>query len=82
MLRLGDESILRNFKRPVLLMKGTGSAKFLHQILDSLAKELPDSQVVEMPSGHAPHIVSMGRFLEKLSSFQEIMHTKGIKRQT
>jgi len=61
---------LRAFNRPVLLVKGTGSAKFLHQIIDALAAQFPDAKVVEMPAGHAPHIVSMGRFLEQLAIFQ------------
>ncbi len=52
----------RAFQRPVLV-KGTGSAKFLYQIIDALAVQLPHAQVVEMPTGHAPHIVSMDRFL-------------------
>ncbi len=61
---------LRAFQRPVLLVKGTGSAKFLHQIIDALAVQLPHAQVVEMPAGHAPHIVSMDRFLEQMAEFQ------------
>lgn len=65
-----DTSRMSNFKHPVLLIKGTGSAKFLHQIIDALARQLPNSQVLEMPAGHAPHIVSMDRFLEQLALFQ------------
>lgn len=61
---------LRAFRRPVLLVKGTGSAKFLHQIIDALSTELPRTQVVEMPAGHAPQIVSMDRFLEQMKTFQ------------
>ncbi len=63
---------LHAFKTPVLLVKGTGSAKFLHQIIDALAGQLPNAQVEEMPAGHVPHIVSMDRFLEKLALFQKI----------
>lgn len=66
-----DPSRLHNFTRPVLLVKGTGSAGFLHQIIDSLALQLPDAEVVEMPAGHVPHIISMDRFLDKLAIFQE-----------
>jgi pimeloyl-ACP methyl ester carboxylesterase len=66
----GDPQRLRDFKRSVLLVKGTGSARFLHQIIDALATMLPDTQVVEMPAGHAPHVVSMDRFLERLAIFQ------------
>jgi len=65
-----DPQRLRDFKRPVLLVKGTGSARFLHQIIDALATTLPKAQVVEMPAGHAPQVVSMDRFLERLAIFQ------------
>jgi len=65
-----DIGRLRAFKHPVLLVKGTGSAKFLHQIIDVLAEQFPDAKVVEMPAGHAPHIVSKERFLEQLAIFQ------------
>lgn len=62
---------LQNFKSPVLLVKGTGSAPFLHQIIDNLATYLPNSRVIEMPAGHAPHIVSRERFLDELENFQK-----------
>ncbi len=65
-----DLKRLHAFKRPVLLVKGTGSAKFLHQIIDLLSAELPSAQVVEMPGGHAPQIVSIDRFLEQMKAFQ------------
>ncbi len=70
-----DLKRLRNFNHPVLIVKGTGSATFLHKIADSLASELPESQVTEMPAGHAPHIVSRDRFLSELGKFQD-NHTK------
>jgi pimeloyl-ACP methyl ester carboxylesterase len=54
---------------PVLLVKGTGSSWFLHRIIDHLAERLPHAEVVEWPAGHAPHIVSMEPFLERLRSF-------------
>ena len=65
-----DTTRLQSFRPPVLLFKGTGSAKFLHQIIDALARFLPHAEVVEMPAGHAPQLVSIDRFLEKLESFQ------------
>lgn len=65
-----DTTRLQSFQPPVLLVKGTGSAKFLHQIIDALARFLPHAEAVEMPAGHAPQLVSMDRFLEKLESFQ------------
>jgi pimeloyl-ACP methyl ester carboxylesterase len=69
-----DLARLRTFQRPVLLVKGTDSAGFLHQIIDSLASQLPDAQVVEMPGGHAPQIASMDRFLVQLTFFQNAAH--------
>jgi len=66
-----DTQRLRGFKRPVLLVRGTGSAQFLHQIIHGLATQFPQARVVEMPAGHAPQIVSMGRFLEQLALFQD-----------
>lgn len=65
-----DIGRLRSFRQPVLLVKGTGSARFNHQIIDALDSLLPNAQVVEMPAGHSPHIVSMDQFLERLASFQ------------
>ena len=64
-----DPGRLRSFQPPVLLVKGTDSAKFLHQIIDALGTLLPRNQVIEMPWGHAPHITSRDRFLEQLSLF-------------
>jgi pimeloyl-ACP methyl ester carboxylesterase len=58
------------FRRPVLLVKGTGSHRFLHQIIDVLVSLLPRSQMIEMPGGHSPQIVSLDDFLEKMNAFQ------------
>ncbi len=65
-----DPKRLRAFQRPVLLIKGTGSAGLDHQIIDLLAGQLPETKVVEMQGGHAAHIVSIDRFLEQMSQFQ------------
>lgn len=65
-----DPARLKAFPRPVLLVKGTGSSRFLHQAIDAMASCLPLAKVVEMPAGHAPHIVSMDRFLAALVAFQ------------
>jgi len=62
---------LMAFDRPVLLVKGTGSSHFLHRIIDALASALPRSEVVEFPGGHAPQIVAMDAFLNRLSTFEE-----------
>lgn len=60
---------LRSFHPPVLLLKGTGSAGFLHQIVDTLAANFPRALSIELPAGHGPHIVSLDRFLQILESF-------------
>jgi len=61
---------LRGFHRPVLLFKGTGSAHFLHRIIDALAQTLPDGQVRELPGGHAPQLVAPDQFLAQVAAFQ------------
>ena len=66
-----DIAAWRNFPRPVLLVKGNGSARFLHQIVDGLAAELPRAQVLTLPGGHAPQIVAMDAFLDQLMTFQK-----------
>jgi hypothetical protein len=65
-----DVNRLHGFKAPVLLVKGTGSSAWLHNVIDVLAKNLPDVRVIELPGGHAPHIVSKDRFMEELEHFQ------------
>jgi len=76
-LRIGDVTFrhedslaaVRAFTKPVLLVKGSGSAPFLHQIVDTLGKTFPVVTVKEFPGGHAPHIVSMQPFMEVLTAF-------------
>jgi len=65
-----DVKRLKTFQPPVLLIKGTGSTKWLHRIIDGLSETIPHSQVVEFPGGHAPHIVSMDTFIPELEKFQ------------
>jgi pimeloyl-ACP methyl ester carboxylesterase len=65
-----DAARLRAFDRPVLLVKGTGSSHFLHRIEDGLAKTLQHVQMIELPGGHAPNVVSMDAFLERMAAFQ------------
>jgi pimeloyl-ACP methyl ester carboxylesterase len=64
-----DLARLSAFAKPVLLVKGSGSSRFLHQATDAMAARFPRARVVEMPAGHAPQIVSMDRFLEVLAIF-------------
>ena len=65
----GDRRRLPGFAPPVLLVKGTGSAPILHRTIDELGRQLPNVQVAEWSGGHAPHIVSIEPFLERLAKF-------------
>jgi pimeloyl-ACP methyl ester carboxylesterase len=65
----GEVSRLSAFPRPVLLVTGTGTPAWLRRIIDTLAAVFPHVRVLEMPAGHAPHLVSMDRFLEELAAF-------------
>ena len=67
----GDMSKVRGFRKPVLLFKGEGSSGFLLQIVDILGEEFPSVRVEMLPGGHAPHLVSMGRFMEIFRDFIE-----------
>jgi pimeloyl-ACP methyl ester carboxylesterase len=62
-------SVLKNC--PLLLVKGSGSNKIFHTIIDALANELPQTEIVEMAYGHSPHLISMNTFLDKLTQFQK-----------
>ena len=66
----GDRGRLSGFAPPVLLVKGTGSMPLLHQVIDELQNQLPNAEMAEWSGGHAPHIVSMEPFLERLAAFQ------------
>jgi pimeloyl-ACP methyl ester carboxylesterase len=66
-----DIARLNNFESPVLLVKGTGSAGFLHDIIEILGQFLPQSRTVELAGGHAPHIVSGDEFLSIIRKFHE-----------
>jgi pimeloyl-ACP methyl ester carboxylesterase len=67
-----DIKRLQDFQAPALLVKGTGSAFWLHNIIDRLAENIPNSRIVEFPGGHAPHIVSMDQFILELEKFQRL----------
>lgn len=60
---------VRQFQKPVLLFKGSGSSPFLHSIIDILGKEFPKAEVHELPGGHAPQIVAKERFMQLLTTF-------------
>ena len=71
-----DPARLRRFDRPVLLVKGTGSAPWLHQVIDALAERLPNARVIELPRGHGPQLTSIDRFLEEMTRFQDEVRIK------
>lgn len=64
-----DLELVRRFDKPVLLVKGEGSTRVNHAIVDVLAGEFPRARVIMLPAGHAPHIVSMPQFLDLLRDF-------------
>jgi pimeloyl-ACP methyl ester carboxylesterase len=76
-LRMGDAPFrheddiqrVRNFDRPVLLLKGQGSTAYYHDILDILVEDFPNARVEILPGGHAPHIISMQAFMEMFTHF-------------
>lgn len=67
---LGDRGRFPKLTAPTLLVKGTGGDSLTHKVIDELARHLPNAQVAEWPGGHAPHIVSMESFLERMAGFQ------------
>lgn len=71
----GDPSRLADFDRPVLLVTGTGTAPFHRRIHDELAERLPQAVEIELPGGHAPHIVAMEPFLAELADFHAARYT-------
>jgi pimeloyl-ACP methyl ester carboxylesterase len=66
---LDQISRVRGFDRPVLLVTGTGTSPFLRHVIDTLGAEFPRARVIEMPAGHAPHLVSPDRFFAELKAF-------------
>jgi pimeloyl-ACP methyl ester carboxylesterase len=68
-----DDSLerLERFDRPVLLVTGSGTPWLFRRIIESLAENLPNARMIELPSGHAPQLVSIDAFLEEMSSFHE-----------
>jgi pimeloyl-ACP methyl ester carboxylesterase len=65
-----DRERLPRFTTPTLLVKGAESTPLDRRIVDTLAEQLPNSQVAELPGDHASHIVSMDLFLERMAAFQ------------
>jgi pimeloyl-ACP methyl ester carboxylesterase len=65
-----DAARLRAFAPPVLLVTGEGTAPFVRAVHDTLAMMLPNARTLELPGGHAPHLVEMDTFIEQLAEFQ------------
>lgn len=59
---------------PVLLTTGAGTSPFLRAVHDRLAEALPDARTLELPGGHAPHLVAMDAFLSRLEAFHASPH--------
>lgn len=72
-----DRERLPELTAPTLLVKGTGSQRFNHLVVDALAERLPNAEVAEWPGGHAPHLVSTEPFLERMRVFQQQAGTGG-----
>ena len=68
-----DVKRLKNFQPPVLLVKGTGSTKWLHYVIEGLSETIPHSRVVEFSGGHASHIVSRDKFISELENFKRML---------
>jgi pimeloyl-ACP methyl ester carboxylesterase len=76
-LRIGDTPLhytdsldrVRAFDKPVLLIKGAGSKRLLHGIIDVLAGAFPQARTITLPQGHMPHVVSMGLFMARFTRF-------------
>jgi pimeloyl-ACP methyl ester carboxylesterase len=64
-----DLARVKAFKPKVLLATGTGTSPFLRKIIDTLAANFPSARLIELPAGHAPHIVSADRFFPEVKTF-------------
>lgn len=65
-----DLGRLQKFEAPVLLVTGDGTSPFLRAVHDTLATTLPNSRTIQLPGGHAPHLVAMDEFMDRLTRFQ------------
>ena len=61
-----DPGRLAGLTAPCLLVKGIGSTPNDIAMVDALGALLPDARVVELPGGHAAHLVSADEFLVHL----------------
>ena len=54
---------------PVLLVEGTTSARFYHEVIESLQSKLVNARHVRLPGGHGPHKQDMVAFTSMLREF-------------
>lgn len=64
-----DLSRVKQFDKPVLLLKGVGSTSYDREIIDILGQEFPHARVEELPGAHALPIISIDRYLELFVEF-------------
>jgi pimeloyl-ACP methyl ester carboxylesterase len=65
-----DTGRLAAFDRPVLLVKGEGTARYNLMIVDALKRHLPRSRVVELPGGHMAPVTALQEVLTVMEAFQ------------
>lgn len=69
--RHGDDvRRLRTFGKPVLLVKGEGTARYNLMMVEALAGVLPNVRVVELPGGHLAPVVAPSEFMVVMEAFQ------------
>jgi pimeloyl-ACP methyl ester carboxylesterase len=65
-----DPRRLAALDRPVLLVKGAGTARYNLMMVEALARALPRVRVVELPGGHMAPVAAIDEFLAALETFQ------------
>jgi pimeloyl-ACP methyl ester carboxylesterase len=66
-----DVSRVRQFGKPVMLVRGEGTGAYDAAICDALAAAFTGLRVVELPGGHMCPVVAMDQFLAELRAFQK-----------
>jgi pimeloyl-ACP methyl ester carboxylesterase len=66
-----DVARIRNFGKPVLLVKGEGTDPYNVVVTGALAGLFPNVRAVELPGGHMCPVTAMDRFLAELRAFQK-----------
>lgn len=65
-----DVRRLSTFDRPVLLVKGEGTARYNLMMVEALEGVLPRVRVVELPGGHLAPVAAPEEFIEGMETFQ------------